>query len=75
MPTFAMRGNKSRQVHASHSITPLEIRGLFNMCGAQPVGVDGGAPQWVADALETNPRIEEIKDSGVVYTRMSTERD
>lgn len=77
MSTFAMRGNDSKQVHASFSRTRLDYRGIFHMNGRQVVGVDDGAPQWVADVLEANPKIEEIAinyvNSGVIYTRIPTE--
>jgi len=74
--TFAMKGSLAPQIHSAFSRTRLEIRGCFHIVGPQPVGVEGGAPQWVADVLSAHPEIEEIVvnrgTDGVCYTRMPT---
>lgn len=75
MITFAMRGNRQPQVHASYSTKQLEIKGLFHLSGPQIVGGEGGAPQWVADVLEAHPEIETIavnyNGRGACFSRMS----
>lgn len=61
-------------LHGSHSCSKLEIRGHFHITGPQPVGVEGGAPQWAYDLMKDNPRIESIavayEGGGVVWSKM-----
>ena len=75
MPTFAMKDNTSPRIHGSHAFGKLEIRGAFSFSGPQPVGVDGGVPQWVGDLLDANPDIQQIAvscetGSSVVWSRI-----
>jgi len=74
--TFAMRGNTDRCLHGAHSHTPLEIKGHFHYQGPQPVGCEGGAPQWVADLMDQYPDVECVainrKNGGVVWGRIET---
>ncbi len=76
--TFALRGNKGPKVHASISMTPLEIKGNFNFRGPQVAdGSEGSAPKWVFEAFENDETLESIsvgrKGTGIVYARMKNE--
>jgi hypothetical protein len=74
--TFALKGHKGKLYHGSHSRTPLEFRGTWNMTGRQPVG-DGGVPQWIDELMEANPDIQQIaistNDGGVIWSRIPEE--
>ncbi len=71
MTIFALRGNKEKQIHGSHSHAPIECRGSFHMSGPQPVS---GLPEWLVKLFEGNDTIRQVSVStdnyGVVYTRM-----
>lgn len=72
MFTFALKGNKEKQVNAAYSSTPLEIKGTFNIQGPQIVGDDEGcAPNWVYEMFKANPNLQSISlnltHSGVVF--------
>jgi hypothetical protein len=71
---FAMKANTKPQVHGSHAHGPLEIKGRFTSSGPQPIGTDGGCPQWVADLLDQHLDIQQVALSGdkwgVVWQRM-----
>ena len=74
-PVEFCAGNKDCiRVYSAHSHMPFELVGAVFARGPQPVGVSGGAPQWVADALAANESIESItvnyRGSGVTYRRM-----
>jgi hypothetical protein len=75
--SFAMKGSTKPTFHGAHSHTKLEIRGNFYASGPQPVGDDGGVPQWVADAFAYFPSLREIAlngdTHGVVYSRFADE--
>ena len=77
MKRFAMKGNKAKCVYGSHSLQPLEIRGCFTVRGPQPVGIEGGTPQWVSDLFDTQPDIDIVcisgKNGGVVWNRIGGE--
>jgi hypothetical protein len=70
MTTFALRGNTEKQIHGSHSQSPIECRGAFRMQGPQPVSA---LPEWLVELFE-NSDIQQIslstRDYGVVYTRI-----
>ena len=62
-------------VHGSHAVDRMEISAMWHLRGPQPVGLDGGCPEWVAKAMEENEDIELIaiqkKDYGsVVWSRI-----
>ena len=65
-----------KTLHSSHFTGDLEMRGCFHLHGPQPVGIKGGAPQWVADAMIINDNIEQIviitKTGGAIYNRMKS---
>lgn len=71
---FALKGNTSKKVYTGISHSPLEVKGHFHFQGPQPVGCEGGAPEWVAAAFDNNPKLNMValsyEDSGVVYSRM-----
>ena len=71
MIKFALKGNKSKQVHTAISSTGLDIKGCFHFTGRQIVGGEGGAPDWVYELFESDKDIESIsinrKSSGVIY--------
>jgi len=78
MPThFATKRYDGRLIHGAHSINSLEIRGVFNIQGPQPI-CEGGAPEWVADLMDRYPEIQDIAISsekgGVVWSRISTNK-
>jgi len=79
MIAFSLRGDKCRKVGSSYSRAPLEIKGLFHLTGPQPVGVDGGAPTWVADLFDSNPEIKHIAIStdkdGIVWNRIPRDQE
>lgn len=74
MPVFAMRGNKSRQFHASYSCSPLEIAGTYHMRGPQPV--DAIPPEVVA-IFDNYPSVKQVafgeEKNGVVWQRLDQE--
>ena len=77
--TFALKGNHSRTIPASHSTTELEISGHWHVQGPQVVGGAGGAPQWVYDLFKEDPRIKNVaisyEDGGVVWGRPADLRE
>ncbi len=72
---FAMKGSNAKTIHGAHAHGPLEIRGHFTSQGPQPIGAEGGCPQWVADLLEKHPDIQQVALSGehcgVVWSRIA----
>lgn len=70
--TFALKGNKEKQVYATYSHTALELRGHFHFRGPQIVGGEGGAPTWVYNLFKTHPDITAVaitgENSGVIYS-------
>jgi hypothetical protein len=75
MAIFTPKESTVERIHASYSRKALDIRGTWYMSGPQPVGVDGGAPQWVWDLFEQDETIQTVTvgraDYGVVYARMT----
>lgn len=74
---FAMKGNAGPIFHGAHSRSKLEIKGCFTAQGPQPVGDEGGVPQWIADAFAAMPHLQQLalngEHSGVIYSRMNIE--
>jgi hypothetical protein len=74
---FALKGNKSRTIYSQTSREPLEVKGVWQVSGPQVVGGEGGVPEWVWDAFQSNPRITfitvEYEGGGVVYRRPDQE--
>lgn len=72
--SFTLKGYKGKTVRSAFSRIRLEIKGHFHIQGPQPVGEEGGAPEWVYELFKLDPDIEEIainkKDSGVIYQPM-----
>lgn len=70
---FAMRGSNRKTIYSSHSNRPLEISGSWFVSGPQPVGTEGGCPQFVADIFNQYPELKTIslgfEKSGVVFSR------
>lgn len=74
MIVLAMEGSKGKKIHGAYSMRPLEIKGNFHCSGPQPIGCDGGVPEWVANVFDSFPHLNQIalsgENSGVVWTRM-----
>lgn len=72
---FALKGSNTKTIHGAHARGPLEIRGHFTAQGPQPIGEEGGCPQWVADLLEKHPDIQKVAlsgdNGGVVWSRIA----
>ena len=47
-------------VHGSHAVDKMSISAMWHLQGPQPVGAEGGCPEWVAKAMEENEDIELI---------------
>lgn len=70
---FVLKGFEGDTVGRANSFSPLEIKGNWSTQGRQPVGGEGGAPEWVLQLFEQNQSITQIAintdDNGVVYSR------
>ena len=78
---FTMQGNKHKRLYASFAQGPLEITGCFWMQGPQPIGVEGGIPEEIAQLFENKPDLQTVslewksggRTNAVIYSRMKEE--